>query len=82
MKNKIQNSMLAANLSGVRMDICGNREVIFEGSRGILEYNENSIKVNTGKYIVGFGGRGLHIKCLNDCNLIINGFITNIEYIM
>lgn len=73
--------MLSANISGIHMDICGNREITFEGSKGVLEYNENSIKVNTGKYIVGFCGRGLHIKYLNECNLIINGFITNIEYI-
>ena len=73
---------LADRISGVNMNICGNKEVIFEGSRGIVEYNENSIKINTGKYIVAFSGRGLHIRCMNEYSLIIAGFITSIEYIM
>lgn len=75
-------SVLADKMSGVNMNICSNREVIFEGSRGVVEYNENSIKINTGKYIVAFSGRGLHIRCMNEFSLIIAGFITSIEYIM
>lgn len=77
-----QNNILMDKINGVNMNICGNREVIFEGSRGIVEYNENSIKINTGKYIVAFSGRGLHIRCMNEYSLVIAGFITSIEYIM
>ena len=64
------------------MEVNGNREVILEGSRGVVEYGENSIKINTGKYIISFQGRGLHIKCMTDCDIVIHGFITSIEYIM
>ncbi len=77
-----QGNILMDKISGVYMNICGNKEVIFEGSRGIVEYNENSIKINTGKYIVAFSGRGLHIRCMNEFSLVIAGFITSIEYIM
>ncbi len=77
-----QSNILMDKINGVNMNICGNREVIFEGSRGIVEYNENSIKINTGKYIVAFSGRGLHIRCMNEFSLVIAGFITSIEYIM
>ena len=75
-------SVLAANLSGVHMEVNGNREVVLEGSKGVVEYGENSIKINTGKYIISFQGRGLHIKCMTDCDIVIHGFITSIEYIM
>ena len=75
-------SVLAANLSGVHMEVNGNREVVLEGSKGVVEYGENSIKINTGKYIISFQGRGLHIKCMNECDIVIHGFITSIEYIM
>lgn len=68
--------------SPVRMSICSNREVIFEGSRGILEYCENSVKLNTGAYIVAFTGRGLRILGMNESELTIRGYITSIEYIM
>ncbi len=82
MKKNKDISVLAANLSGVHMEINGNREIILEGSRGVVEYGENSIKINTGKYIISFQGRGLHIKCMTDCDIVIHGFITSIEYIM
>lgn len=82
MKKKKDLSVLAANLGNVHMEINGNREVILEGSRSVVEYGENSIKINTGKYIISFQGRGLHIKCMTDCDIVIHGFITSIEYIM
>ncbi len=82
MKKNKDLSALAANLSSVHMEVNGNREVILEGNRGVVEYSENSIKINTGKYIISFQGRGLHIKCMTDCDIVIHGFITSIEYIM
>lgn len=71
-----------ANLGSVRMQISGNHEIILEGSRGIVEYGDKSIKINAGKYILAFCGRGLHIQCMNDSDMIIHGFVTSIEYIM
>ncbi len=74
------------NISGglrcFQMNVSDNREVLLEGSRGVIEYNENSVKINTGKYIVAFSGRGLKLSCMNEYNLTISGFITSIEYIM
>ena len=71
-----------ASFGSVHMNINGNREVILEGNRGVVEYGDTSIKINTGKYIISFQGRGLHIKCMTDCDIVIHGFITSIEYIM
>ncbi len=71
-----------AHIGGIHMEISGNREIIFEGGKGILEYNEGSIKINAGKYIVGIQGRGLHIRSMNDSDVVIHGFITSIEYII
>ena len=82
MKKNKDISVLAANLSNVHMEVNGNREIILEGSRGVVEYSETSIKINTGKFIISFQGRGLHIKCMTDCDIVIHGFITSIEYIM
>ena len=75
-------SMLSANFGSVHMNINGNREVILEGNKGVVEYGDTSIKINTGKYMIAFSGRGLHIKCMTDCDIVIPGFITSIEYIM
>lgn len=81
-QNKKEKSVLSANLSPVHLEISGNREIIFEGSKGVLEYGDTAIKINTGKYIVCINGRGLYIKCMNECDMVIQGFITSIEYIM
>ncbi len=71
-----------ANLGNVHMDISGNHEIILEGGKGIVEYGDKSIKINAGKYILAFCGRGLHIQCMNDSDIVIHGFVTSIEYIM
>ncbi len=74
-------TMLGAYLGGVHMDISSNREVIFEGSKGILEYNDHTIKLSAGRYVVAFHGRGLHIHTMNEKDIVIHGFLTSIEYI-
>ena len=58
-----------------------NREVIIEGCNGILQYDENIIKVNMDKMITSFYGRNLSIKCLSSDSLIVEGFITSIEFL-
>ncbi len=67
--------------TGIRLTIHGNKEAELEGSRGILEYCSDSVKVNAGRCIIAFKGRGLHLKCMNESDLIIEGFIISIEYI-
>ena len=58
-----------------------NKEVIIEGSKGILQYDENVIKINMGKMVTMFCGRNLSLKCLDVDSLVISGFIISIEFI-
>lgn len=62
-------------------EINSNKEVIIEGCRGILQYDENIIRVNMGKMVTSFCGRNLSLKCLDSDSLVIIGFITSIEFI-
>ncbi len=80
MVSKMQGSV-SAMTSGVRFEMTSNREVTVEGCRGILQYDENIIRLNTGKMVTSFCGRGLAIKCLTPDSLIVEGFITSIEFI-
>lgn len=92
MKQKKNNSDKSKNIfskipyvtqcSAVHCAISSNREAVFEGSRGVLEYNDQTIRINTSGFIVKFSGRGLSIRCLTESSMIIEGFITSIEYIM
>ena len=61
-------------------EISSNREVIIEGSRGVLEYSTEIIRVNTNGMVVCFKGRNLNVKCISPQALIINGFINAIEF--
>ena len=64
-----------------RMEFCGNREVTIDGSKGVLEYDENLIRINMGKMVACFFGRNLNIKCFNLESLVIEGYITTIEFL-
>ena len=58
-----------------------NKEVTLDGCRGILEYQKEIIRVNTGAMIIAFKGRGLNIKCLTASSLEIGGYITAVEFL-
>ena len=58
------------------IEMQGNREIIIDGCRGILEYDEDRIKLNAGSLVISFQGKpipktkpcsparlwGLHLK--------------------
>ncbi len=68
--------------TGVEMKISENREVIFQGCRGVVEYREESVKLNTGRYLIAFEGRGLQIRWIDETEVVIKGFITSISFIV
>jgi len=68
-------------LGNAQIELSGNREAIVDGCHGILEYDENTIKLAAGKMSVRFTGRGLQIKVLTPDSAVIEGFISNIEFI-
>lgn len=59
-----------------------NREVVIEGSKGVLEYSLELIRINTASGIVCFYGRSLNLKCISSSQLIIDGFITKVEFVV
>lgn len=64
-----------------RFEMNSNREVIVDGCKCVLEYNENEVRISAGKMIVSFMGRGMTLKCLTPDSLIIEGFITSVEFV-
>lgn len=70
-----------AVIAGVtHMEINGNHEVILEGCGGIIEYTDEVVRVKTGKTITKFSGRDLVIKCIQVDSLVVQGFISAIEF--
>ena len=69
-------------LSAPFIELNGNRELLIEGSRGVLEYTPSVIRVNTADMIVTVSGRELDLRCISASALIIDGFITDIDFTM
>lgn len=62
------------------IELNGNREAVIEGSRGVLEYTTACIRVNAVGMVLTLNGRELNLRCISDSALIIDGFITSVEF--
>lgn len=63
------------------LELSGNREAVIDGCKGILQYDENVVKIKTGKMMLRFTGTGLNLRSLTDSSLVIEGFISGIEFL-
>lgn len=64
----------------VHIEAEGNREITVDGCKGVLEYSENSVRLNTGKLVVRICGAQLTITMLQNGQAVIKGDITGIEF--
>ena len=55
-------------------------EVLVEGSKGILEYNTSTVKINCGKSMLKFCGDKLNIRALSIDEIIVSGTIVSFEF--
>lgn len=62
------------------LEMKSNREVTVDGCRGILQYEKEIVKINTGNMVLSFTGRNLNIKCLTSTSLVIDGYIMSVEF--
>lgn len=67
-------------MCSVHLEMKSNRQVIIEGCQSIEQYDENMVKIKVKKMSILFFGRNLKIKCLGVDSLIIDGFITSVEF--
>lgn len=62
------------------VELSGNREMLIEGSRGVLEYTPECIRINTSGMILTAEGRELNLRCISESALIIDGFLTSLSF--
>ena len=63
------------------MELNSNREATIDGCKGVLEYDENVVRLNTGQGQVRLTGRGLVIRTLSQNQAVVEGFILSIEFL-
>ena len=74
--------MPASSLSQMtQIQLISNREALVDGCKGVIEYNEDFIRLNLGNMTVRFCGRGLQLRSMSEESVIIDGFIQSLEYI-
>ncbi len=64
----------------VHIEMNGNREAVVDGVRGVLEYDENVIRLNTGRLVVRFAGSCLMIKTLSLNQALVCGNIMSVDF--
>lgn len=60
------------------IELSGNREAIIEGCRGVLEYSDCAIALNTGRQTVRICGCELTVVSMQNGQAVIKGIITSI----
>ena len=79
-KETKRKSSFLSTLNAPCIELSGNLELLIEGSKGVLSYSADSVRVNTGGMIVNIAGRELDLRCISDSALIIDGFIMSLSF--
>lgn len=62
------------------IELESNNLAIIEGSKGVLEYSTECIRISLEEFVVSFMGRGLLLKCISPTSLTVQGSILNISF--
>ena len=68
-KTKFQLSQMFVNEPKIEMS--GNREIIVDGCKGVVEYSEDLIKLNLGEVVLTLSGDGLVINSFDSSIAVI-----------
>ena len=63
-----------------KIEMLGNREIIIDGCKGIVEYEENLIKLSLGEMLLSISGDDLVITSYDNNISVIRGQISDISF--
>ena len=63
-----------------KLTMAGNRDMIIENYKGILEFDSTGIRLGTGMGMIKITGSGLLIKEITSDDIIISGTIHSLEF--
>lgn len=64
-----------------RMEVTDDRKVVIEGCRGILEYEEDVIRLHISCGVVRFCGQKLCLSGLTEDSALVTGRLLSIEFL-
>lgn len=63
-----------------RLSLCGGRQALIEGHRGLLEYTPESVVVSFGREKLSLAGERLKLRAMNAGELVVTGRIRRAEW--
>jgi sporulation protein YqfC len=64
-----------------KMTIFGYKDILIENYKGIIEYDNERIRINTGSGIIKISGNNLNIKEITSEDILVNGVIDSLEFL-
>ncbi|OPZ90329.1 MAG: YabP family protein [Firmicutes bacterium ADurb.Bin419] len=64
-----------------KLTMIGNGDLLIENFKGIIEYDDDRIRVNTNSGIIKICGTRLGIKEITSEDLMVNGEISSLEFL-
>lgn len=63
-----------------KITVTGDSEIIIENYKGIVEYENEVLKINTEPGVISIEGDGFNISAITDDEIEIEGKIKNIDF--
>ncbi len=81
-KNQLKNKIIGEMFRDEpRIELTGNREIIIDGCKGVVEYTENNIRISLLENVLSLSGDNLLIQSFDNDVVIINGKISDIDFL-
>lgn len=64
-----------------KLTMVGSADLLIENFKGIIEYDNDRIRINTNSGIIKITGAGLRIKEITSEDLMVNGDISSLEFL-
>lgn len=62
------------------IELLGNKEAVVDHCQGVLEYDEQQVRILANKLVLKFTGRGLRLNYMTQDSVMITGYITGLTF--
>lgn len=70
----------SAGPGSVQIELSGNREALVDGCQNILQYDDSTIRLSTGRLVICFSGSDLSVTAMQQNQIRITGTILSVDF--
>lgn len=75
-ENKLEKQLLI----GPRIELIANKQIVVEGCLGVLEYNENYLKLRLSSAVLILQGEDFDVVSFSDQSILVKGKLNSLEF--